>query len=251
MAFRFTTLDEATGEPTAQSLSGFLPPNQAPPAGQGGVRYRIALREDAPADVHIPNQATIVFDDNDPITTNVWNHVIDEAAPTTAVDAVEAPHAGEPLRLSWHSEDGLGAGAERYEVYVARDDGTPELHARTTEPQATVSTDETQRIAVTVVAIDALGNVEEKDAPDLQVDVRPAPSGGAGSGGDCGCRVGARRPVAGSLWALALGRSSWASGSEVGFDPERVPVPRTATRGRRRRWDRGSTKSTPRWRRRG
>ncbi len=57
--------------------SGFLPSNDDTHRGEGYIKYRIKVREDAPANVIITNSASIVFDYNDPIETDPawWNTV--------------------------------------------------------------------------------------------------------------------------------------------------------------------------------
>ena len=60
------------------AYAGFLPPNNPEThCGEGHLTYRIKLRDDAPAGLVITNSATIVFDYNDPITTDPawWNTV--------------------------------------------------------------------------------------------------------------------------------------------------------------------------------
>ena len=59
--------------------SGFLPSNDETHRGEAHLTYRIRVRDDAPGDVQIDNAATIVFDMNDPITTDPswWNTVGD------------------------------------------------------------------------------------------------------------------------------------------------------------------------------
>ncbi|MBR4615692.1 MAG: InlB B-repeat-containing protein, partial [Kiritimatiellae bacterium] len=57
--------------------AGILQPNDNTHCGEGHLTYRIKVRDDAPAYAVITNSATIVFDTNDPITTDPawWNTV--------------------------------------------------------------------------------------------------------------------------------------------------------------------------------
>ena len=67
----------STGWPN-DPVAGFLPPNNPDThCGEGHLTYRIKLRDDAPAGLVITNSATIVFDYNEPITTDPawWNTV--------------------------------------------------------------------------------------------------------------------------------------------------------------------------------
>lgn len=66
-----------TGWPN-DPVAGFLPPNNPDThCGEGHLTYRIKLRDDAPGNIVITNSATIVFDYNEPITTDPawWNTV--------------------------------------------------------------------------------------------------------------------------------------------------------------------------------
>ncbi|MBU0550711.1 hypothetical protein KKB55_03045 [Myxococcota bacterium] len=225
VTWTLTTLDRATQAPTTQALDGFLPPNQAPPEGQGAIRYQIKLRDDAPADTLIPNAATITFDDNPPIETNAWPHVIDEAPPRTTVAPLADPVDDQPIEITWSADDGLGAGAARYEVRLGLDDAPLSHAASTTAPRATLSIAGARRVAVQVLATDGLGNVEIKAAADLTLEIGAGgpddgpddgpdggPDGDAGraSGDGCGCRgLGGAANLQGGalawLWALSIG----------------------------------------------
>ena len=69
--------------------SGFLPSNDDTHRGEGYIKYRIKVRDDAPANVVITNLASIVFDYNDPIETDPawWNTV----APTVGTALFAEP----------------------------------------------------------------------------------------------------------------------------------------------------------------
>ena len=60
-----TTVDGWPEDPYA----GFLPPNDDNHVGEGYIRYKVKVREDAPIGVRIDAEATIVFDYNEPLTT--------------------------------------------------------------------------------------------------------------------------------------------------------------------------------------
>ena len=74
------TLDNYPDDPAA----GFLPPNDGTGRGEGYVRYRVKVRDDAFADSIINASASIVFDYNDPIETDPawWNTVGQEVSVT-------------------------------------------------------------------------------------------------------------------------------------------------------------------------
>ncbi|MCO5233819.1 MAG: T9SS type A sorting domain-containing protein [Chitinophagales bacterium] len=82
---RFVTLDKSTGDLTTDPLYGFLPPNINQPEGEGWISYSIALKNGLPTNTPINNQAEIIFDENEPIFTNIWKNKIDNDAPQSSI----------------------------------------------------------------------------------------------------------------------------------------------------------------------
>ena len=83
-------------------VAGFLPPNNPEThCGEGHLTYRIKLRDDAPSGLVITNSATIVFDYNEPITTDPawWNTVAPETI--AAKMSPEATKANEGDNLTF------------------------------------------------------------------------------------------------------------------------------------------------------
>lgn len=104
----------------ADAGSGFLPPNVLPPQGEGWVSFSIAPREDA---TQVANQASIVFDRNDPIETNVWENTIDDQAPYSYVDPLPETQTTRDFMVTWSGGDFDGSGIESYDIYFSPDDG--------------------------------------------------------------------------------------------------------------------------------
>ncbi|MFO7538973.1 MAG: RHS repeat-associated core domain-containing protein [Chloroflexota bacterium] len=72
----FRTLDPLTGELPDDALAGFLPPEDGTGRGQGHVSFSIMPKPTAPLGTVITNEASIIFDTNEPIVTNqVWNTI--------------------------------------------------------------------------------------------------------------------------------------------------------------------------------
>jgi hypothetical protein len=69
-------IDPATGLPPEDPLAGFLPPNDANGRGEGQVTFLVAVRPDAAWGSTLTNEATIVFDVNEPIQTPVVTLVV-------------------------------------------------------------------------------------------------------------------------------------------------------------------------------
>jgi hypothetical protein len=72
----FWTLDPETGDLPEDVFAGFLPPNDETGRGEGHVAFAIQPREDAPHGTIVSNQASIVFDTNEPIATNAVTNTI-------------------------------------------------------------------------------------------------------------------------------------------------------------------------------
>ena len=104
----------------ADAGSGFLPPNVLPPQGEGWVSFSIAPREDA---TQVANQASIVFDRNDPIETNVWENTIDDQAPYSYVDPLPETQTTRDFMVTWSGGDFDGSGIASYDIYFSPDDG--------------------------------------------------------------------------------------------------------------------------------
>jgi len=79
------SLDPMTMEPTKYMDDGVLPVNDESGRGTGYLIYSIDLLSDLPDGAKIDNSATIVFDDNDPISTPVWTNVTDYVLPTASI----------------------------------------------------------------------------------------------------------------------------------------------------------------------
>ena len=67
----FQTLDPKTGLPPPASAEGFLPPNDDSHRGEGHVEFTVTPQEGTADGTEITNQATITFDDQKEIQTNV------------------------------------------------------------------------------------------------------------------------------------------------------------------------------------
>jgi len=75
----FRTLDPQTEGLPFDPLAGFLPPNDETGRGDGHVTFTIRPRVDSPDGTVLTNQASIVFDTNEPITTNEVTNTIGQA----------------------------------------------------------------------------------------------------------------------------------------------------------------------------
>jgi hypothetical protein len=154
-------LDRTTGLFPEDPLAGLLPPNVNPPEGEGWLSFRVAQQPGlADGDV-ITNQATIVFDVNPPIDTNVVTNTIDDTPPTSTVDPLPAEVTAR-FEVSWAGDDGDGSGVQSYTIYRAVDGGPFEVWLRNTvETSAMFDGEWGQSYAFCAVARDRAGNRED------------------------------------------------------------------------------------------
>ena len=104
------------------AYDGFLPPNDETHRGEGYVKFGIRVKDDTETGTVIETNATIIFDTNDPIITNVWKNTIDVDAPESSVLPLPGVTETNDFLVTWAGSD-VGSGIAYYDVYVAIDDG--------------------------------------------------------------------------------------------------------------------------------
>src|SRR5208282_2525311 len=91
-----------------------------------------------PTGTTINAQASVVFDNNAPISTNVVTSTIDAGLPASSVSPLPAVTTTTSFPVSWSgSDDAGGSGIANYDIYVSDDGGpfalwlsdTPEIYA--------------------------------------------------------------------------------------------------------------------------
>jgi hypothetical protein len=132
----FESLDPITGLPMNVG-TGFLPPEDGTGRGQGHVSYFVHAKSGLPTGTELRNVATIIFDFNEPITTNQIDvhdpgagtdpakealNTIDATAPVSQVLALSPMVHTPTFDVSWQGSD-VGAGVATYDVYVSVDGG--------------------------------------------------------------------------------------------------------------------------------
>ena len=127
LTWTMQSVDAITGSTPANPLAGFLPPNNAANAGTGYVTFTVTPAKSLANATAITNQASIVFDANAAIKTNVVTNTIDSSTPTSAVNPLPATTTATSFTVSWSGSDPSGSGIATYNIYVAIDGGTPSL----------------------------------------------------------------------------------------------------------------------------
>jgi hypothetical protein len=123
LTWYFTSIDPATGLPPTNPLSGFLPPNQTPPEGEGSVLFTIMPRPGLSSGTVIHNGASITFDTNAPHATPTWSNTVDNAPPGSHVLPLAANSDLPSVPVSW-TPDGAPQDLRDFTVYVS-EDGAP------------------------------------------------------------------------------------------------------------------------------
>jgi hypothetical protein len=200
LAWRFLALDAATGMPSDDPDLGFLPPNKVPPDGEGSVSFSVMPLPEIESGAVLRNTASIIFDMNEPIETNVWENTIDKDAPTSWIVALPEEIEGESFEVEWTGEDN-GAGIADYTVYVAEDEQDFNVWLESTEAESALFEG---RVNVTyhfkVEARDRVGN--KQTAPSAVVATTTIPMKAKNHG--CGCNTGQDPLRSASLWALLV-----------------------------------------------
>jgi len=156
----FRSFDPATGDFPEDPLAGFLPPDDATGRGEGFVEYTIRTAANLPSGTAINQQASIVFDTNAALATNVFTNTLDAAAPSSSVTALPATQTSASFPVSWTGQDDAkGSGVATYDVYVS-DNGGPfrPFRSATTDTSATYPGVDGHTYAFYSVATDQVGN---------------------------------------------------------------------------------------------
>ncbi|MGC9349860.1 MAG: DUF7619 domain-containing protein, partial [Anaerolineae bacterium] len=124
VTWRLHSYDDQTGQLPEDPLAGFLPANDETHAGEGFVTFSIRPQAGLPQGTVFSNRASIVFDLNAPIVTNVVTQTLDTQRPTSAVTALPITVGDETFTVGWSGSDPGGSGVAGYDVYVS-DDGGP------------------------------------------------------------------------------------------------------------------------------
>lgn len=176
VSWTLTTIDPATGEIPAEAEAGFLPPNDPEThTGEGFVLFTVRPNRNVATGAVVENLATIVFDINEPIDTNVVSNTIDADPPSSGVDPLpeEVPMSFE---VTWSGQDVEGgSGMGTFDIYVSENDGPYALWISTGETSAVyTATHNLGTVRFYSIARDNAGNVEETpnlpDTETLSVD---------------------------------------------------------------------------------
>ncbi len=124
----FRSLDPLTGFLPQGVFDGFLPVNDETHRGEGFVRYLVRPKASLANGTTIDQQASIVFDVNTPIETNVLTNTIDAGTTTSSVNPLPTTVLTAEFPVTWSGSDGagelVGSGIASYDIFVS-DNGGP------------------------------------------------------------------------------------------------------------------------------
>jgi hypothetical protein len=168
-------LDPSTLLPPDNPLVGFLPPDVNPPEGQGELNYTVSPKA-VPAGTELTNQASIIFDDNDAITTPVWSNKIDRSPPSPQVSAA-ATSSSSDATVTWGGSDDA-SGISRFDLLVSEDGGEYKSWMSASNPGSqTFHALKTATYRFRTVAHDGAGNINQASSASIALaQESPAPS---------------------------------------------------------------------------
>ncbi len=162
--WEFQAIDPITLLPPEDPMAGFLFVQDTlnPEYGNGFVNFSIKPKTNAQTLDTIGARAFIVFDENDTIPTNIHKNTIDAVAPTSSIANLPDLTPDTEVTLTYTgTDDPNGSGVKSYSIYVADDNGPPELYLSNftgTDTSFTGIAEHTYKFYIT--ATDTAGNIE-------------------------------------------------------------------------------------------
>jgi hypothetical protein len=172
ITWKFVSLDPVTRKPTTNPLAGFLPPNITAPQGQGNVVYIVQPNLDLPSGTLIGSSASIVFDNNIPIATNLWENHLDRTPPSSSLNYLSEIQISNLINLNWTGFDDH-SGISKYLLYASVNGGPFIEWLSTPATSCIFQGDSCNHYKFYIVAVDSVGNREQNLSPVLQVMVNP------------------------------------------------------------------------------
>ncbi len=167
LSFKFTTFDPATMKLTNSIDDGFLNPNVNGTEGLGYVSFMINPKTDLSTGTIINNMATIVFDNNDPIITNIWSNGIDKNKPASNVMPDIQKVNDSVVKVFWNGTD-EHSGVFYFRIMVSENGGPYSEYLRTEGLSGLFVIKDLTTYSFYSIAEDFTGNIE--DAP-LEADL--------------------------------------------------------------------------------
>jgi RHS repeat-associated protein len=166
LSWTMQSVNPTTGGLPSDPLAGFLPPNNASNQGTGYVTFTVKPKSGLSNGTAITNQASIVFDANAAISTNIVTNTIDSVDPTSSVGALPATTTSPSFTVTWSGSDPAGAGIASYNIFVSINNGAYSVwQASTTATSATYSGVAGLTYSFYSIATDNAGNIQLAPGP--------------------------------------------------------------------------------------
>ena len=156
----FNTLDRTTLDPNEDVDLGFLPPNKTKSVGQANFSYTVGLKSTIKHNDVVANQASIYFDQNQPIKTNKYSNKIDIMAPTSSVSSLPIETTDSNFTVSWSGFDS-DCGLNYYNIFVSDNDSAyKNWMANTSLTTSKYKGHRNHTYKFYSIALDSIGNTE-------------------------------------------------------------------------------------------
>ncbi|PKK36796.1 hypothetical protein BWI96_10520 [Siphonobacter sp. SORGH_AS_0500] len=172
----FQSIDPATGlAATLPANTGFLPVNDSlKHNGEGYVTFSLLPLSNSQTQDTISARASIIFDVEEIIATNLWKNTIDAGVPQSKVKPMAAEAQVRSFNVTWEgADDAQGVGIREYSLYVSENGGVFSLYKSgltTTSTQFTGAVGNTYGFFT--LATDHVGNQEAmKSKADVSVKI--------------------------------------------------------------------------------
>jgi len=154
LTWTLQSLDPATNQPPVDPTAGFLPPGTS-----GSVFFTVMPKPGVATGTMIQNQATIVFDANQPINTPAWPNTIDNSTPTSHVLSLPSTVYSSSFTVNW-TGTAAGPGLQGFSLYVSDNGGPFTIWQSTSGTQGVYSGFSGHTYDFYSIATDLVGNTE-------------------------------------------------------------------------------------------
>lgn len=174
----FQSIDPSTGFEPDNAQMGFLPINDEFGRGEGYVSFFITPQGNVRTGDTVSVKASIIFDDNAPIETNVWKNTFDAVAPTSMLHCNINPADSLYCTFSFvATDDENGAGVSNVTLYMSENEGEySSLGYFHPDSTYAMTLEQGKFYKLMSIATDNVGNIELfKSIPDTIIDYNTTP----------------------------------------------------------------------------
>ena len=147
-----------------------LPPNVNAPEGEGYVSFSVDLKPGLKDGTVISNKATIIFDKNLPIETNVYSNTLDLTPPVTVMASADYDPAANTIHVKCQSQD-AASGVQSYLLFASHNGADYAYYGQTFAGEMDYAVEnyvDGDAYSFYVLAIDNVGNTENVTPQGVQ-----------------------------------------------------------------------------------